>query len=52
MALNLESVTWHAFFIEDIAKIISGRDIYDAKDLTGKYRIYLQLLKITELDTL
>ncbi|WP_313597548.1 restriction endonuclease subunit S [Psychrobacter sanguinis] len=36
MSLNLEGVTWHAFFIEDIAKIISGRDIYDAERFDGK----------------
>ncbi|WP_019894841.1 restriction endonuclease subunit S [Hydrogenovibrio halophilus] len=33
---NLEDIEWHEFFIEDIAEIISGRDIYDAERFEGK----------------
>jgi hypothetical protein len=36
MSVNLADIGWHEFFIEDIAEIISGRDIYDAERLQGK----------------
>lgn len=36
MSLNLVDVEWHEFFIEDTAKIFSGRDIYDAERVQGK----------------
>lgn len=36
MSLNLEDRTWHEFFIEDFAEIVSGRDIYDAERFQGK----------------
>ena len=33
--LSLESRSWNAFFIEDIAEIVSGRDIYEKERLDG-----------------
>lgn len=33
--LSLESKTWDAFFIEDVAEIISGRDIYEKERIDG-----------------
>lgn len=33
--LSLESRSWNAFFIEDIAEIVSGRDIYEKERLNG-----------------
>ena len=34
--LSLESRSWKAFFIEDIAEIVSGRDIYEKERLDGQ----------------
>lgn len=33
--LSLESKNWDAFFIEDVAEIISGRDIYEKERIDG-----------------
>ena len=33
--LSLESRCWNAFFIEDVAEIVSGRDIYEKERLDG-----------------
>lgn len=33
--LSLDSRNWEAFFIEDVAEIISGRDIYEKERLNG-----------------
>lgn len=44
--LSLESRSWNAFFIEDIAEIVSGRDIYEKERLDDLCHI-LQLLRIT-----
>lgn len=35
MPLNIENKCWGEFFIEDIAEISSGRDIYDAERVSG-----------------
>ena len=32
-SLSLESRSWNAFFIEDVAEIVSGRDIYEKERL-------------------
>lgn len=45
--LSLESRSWNAFFIEDIAEIVSGRDIYEKERLDGLVPYILQLLRIT-----
>ena len=34
-SLSLESRSWNAFFIEDVAEIVSGRDIYEKERLDG-----------------
>lgn len=33
--LSLDSRNWDAFFIEDVAEILSGRDIYERERLDG-----------------
>jgi len=33
--LSLDSRNWDAFFIEDVAEIVSGRDIYEKERLNG-----------------
>ncbi|WP_197064837.1 restriction endonuclease subunit S [Leptolyngbya sp. KIOST-1] len=35
MLLNLEDKDWSEFFIEDVAEILSGRDIYEAERYAG-----------------
>lgn len=38
--LSLESRSWNAFFIEDIAEIVSGRDIYEKERFGRTCAIY------------